>query len=28
MTTALEWGEGSALRPGPSLPPGKTRYPL
>ena len=22
------WGEGSALRPGRSLPPGKTRYPL
>ena len=28
MTTALEWGEGSASRPGRSLPPGKTRYPL
>jgi len=28
MTTALEMGEGSALRPGRSLPPGKTRYPL
>ena len=28
MTTALERGEGSALRPGRSLPPGKTRYPL
>jgi hypothetical protein len=28
MTTALEEGEGSASRPGRSLPPGKTRYPL
>jgi hypothetical protein len=28
MTTALEKGEGSASRPGPSLPPGETRYPL
>ena len=28
MTTALEGGEGSASRTGPSLPPGKTRYPL
>ena len=28
MTTALEGGEGSALRTGRSLPPGKTRYPL
>jgi len=28
MTTALEWGEGSASRPGRSIPPGKTRYPL
>ena len=28
MTTALEWGEGSASRPGRSLAPGKTRYPL
>jgi len=28
MTTALEGGEGSASRPGLSLPPGKTRYPL
>ena len=28
MTTALEGGEGSAERPGRSLPPGKTRYPL
>jgi len=28
MTTALEGGEGSALRPGRSLPQGKTRYPL
>jgi len=26
--TALEWGEGSSLCPGRSLPPGKTRYPL
>jgi hypothetical protein len=26
MTTVLEWGEGSASRPGRSLPPGKTRY--
>ena len=25
---ALEWGEGSASRPGRYLPPGKTRYPL
>jgi hypothetical protein len=28
MTTALEGGEGSALRPSRSSPPGKTRYPL
>jgi len=28
MITALEGGEGSASRPGRSLPPGKTRYPL
>ena len=28
MTTALEGAEGSASRPGRSLPPGKTRYPL
>jgi len=28
MTTALEGDEGSASRPGHSLPPGKTRYPL
>jgi hypothetical protein len=28
MTTALEGGEGSVSRLGPSLPPGKTRYPL
>ena len=28
MTTALEGDEGSASRPGRSLPPGKTRYPL
>jgi len=28
MTRALEGGEGSASRPGRSLPPGKTRYPL
>ena len=28
MTTTLEWGERSASRPGRSLPPGKTRYPL
>jgi len=28
MTTALEGGEGSASRPGRSLPPAKTRYPL
>ena len=28
MTTALEGGEGSASRPGRSLPPGNTRYPL
>ena len=28
MTTALEGGEGSASRPGRSLPPGKTSYPL
>ena len=28
MTTALEGGESSASRPGRSLPPGKTRYPL
>jgi hypothetical protein len=27
MTTALEGGEGSASRPGRSLPPEKTRYP-
>ena len=27
MTTVLEGGEGSASRPGRSLPPGKTRYP-
>ena len=27
-TTALEWGVGSASRPGRSLPPEKTRYPL
>ena len=27
-TTALEVGEGSDLRPGRSLPPGKTQYPL
>ena len=27
-TTALERGEGSALRPGHFLPPGKTRYPF
>ena len=27
-TTALEVGEWSAARPGRSLPPGKTRYPL
>ena len=27
MTTALERGEGSASRPGRSLPPGKIRYP-
>jgi len=26
MTTAVEGGEGSASRPGRSLPPGKTRY--
>ena len=28
MITALEGGEGSASRPGRSLPPGKIRYPL
>ena len=28
MTKALEGGEGSVSRPGRSLPPGKTRYPL
>ena len=28
MTAALEGGEGSASRPGRSLPPGKTQYPL
>jgi len=28
MTAALEGGELSALRPGRTLPPGKTRYPL
>jgi len=28
MTTALEGGEWSASRPGRSLPPGKSRYPL
>jgi len=28
MTAALEGGEWSATRPGQSLPPGKTRYPL
>jgi hypothetical protein len=28
MTTALEGGEWSAARPGSTLPPGKTRYPL
>jgi len=28
MTTALEGGEGSALRPGRCLPPGNTRYPF
>jgi hypothetical protein len=28
MTTTVEGGEGSASRPGRSLPPGKTRYPL
>ena len=28
MTTALEGGECSAARPGRTLPPGKTRYPL
>jgi len=28
MTTALEGGEGLSSRPGRSLPPGKTRYPL
>jgi hypothetical protein len=28
MTTALEWGEGTASRPGRSIPPEKTRYPL
>ena len=28
MVTALEGGEWSAARPGRTLPPGKTRYPL
>ena len=28
MTVALEGGEWSAARPGRTLPPGKTRYPL
>ena len=28
MTTALEGGEWSALRPGGTLPPGKTQYPF
>ena len=28
MTAALEGGDGSAARPGRTLPPGKTRYPL
>ena len=28
MTAALEGGECSAARPGRTLPPGKTRYPL
>ena len=28
MTTALEGGEWSEARPGPTLPPGKTRYPV
>jgi len=28
MTAALEGGEWSAVRPGCTLPPGKTRYPL
>jgi len=28
ITTALQWGKGSASRPGRSLPPVKTRYPL
>ena len=28
LTLALEGGEGSASRPGRTLPPGKTRYPL
>jgi len=28
MTVALEGGEGSGSRPGRSLPPGKTRYPM
>jgi len=28
LTSALEEGEGSASRPGRTLPPGKTRYPL
>ena len=28
MTTALEGGQWSAARPGRTLPPGKTRYPL
>jgi hypothetical protein len=28
MTTAIEGGEGSVSRPGRSLPPGKTQYPL
>jgi len=28
MTAALEGGEWTAARPGPSLPPGNTRYPF
>jgi len=28
LTSALEGGEGSASRPGCTLPPGKTRYPF
>jgi len=28
LTSSLEGGEGSASRPGSTLPPGKTRYPL